>query len=116
MKQLKENMLALMSKLEKISKISKPNGDGEDFIGIEIDENGITYNSESYYSGCGEERYSFCISWDEIEQPHEYFLEKYKKEWEKYIEAQKLYKENEKKIEEEKRRKQYEKLKEEFGN
>ena len=66
---------------------------------LKIDEKGLTYNSESYYSGCGEERYSFFVSWDEIEQPHGYFVEKYKKEWETYFEQQRLYKENEKKWE-----------------
>jgi len=68
-------------KLDEISQIPKRFGNGESFEGIEIDDDGILYNSSSSYSGCGPDFYSFFVKWDEINNPIEYFKDKYQKEF-----------------------------------
>lgn len=68
-------------KLDEISEIPMIIGNGESFEGIEIDDDGILYKSSSYYSGCGKDYYSFFVKWDEMNNPIEYFKDKYQKEF-----------------------------------
>ncbi len=98
MKNKKTLLLEIQEKLDSIAKIPKLEGMGEDFKGIEITSSGIVYNSESFYTGCGTDHYSFEISWEELEKPLEYFEQKYKGElaaYHKKIEIQKQAKEEE---------------------
>jgi hypothetical protein len=68
-------------KLDEISQIPKRFGNGDSFEGVEIESHGILYKSSSFYSGCGTDYYSFFITWDEINNPIEYFKDKYQKEF-----------------------------------
>jgi len=105
------------NKLEEIAKIPKlyaPNGRGKDFVGYEIDNAGITFKTETYYS-CGDtEPESFTIEWHEMNKDLEYFKTKYQKEIDDY----KVRHDEEKRIEDEKKsayeRKEYERLKAKF--
>lgn len=45
----------------------------KDFDGVEINECGITYKTSEYYSGCGTDKDSFHISWEDINKPIEFF-------------------------------------------
>jgi hypothetical protein len=67
-------------KLNAISNITKRWGDGESFEGIEIEDEGILYKTSTSYSGCSTDYYSFYVSWEEINNPIEYFKDKYQKE------------------------------------
>lgn len=102
-------------KLEEISNIPKLYGDGDNFEGISIDEAGVSYKSSYSCGGCGTDYFDFYVEWDEINQPIEYFQEKYQKE----IDDDKQEKLNlEKKIllqKEERERKEFERLKEKFN-
>jgi len=112
--QYKKILLELQSKLEMIAKLPKPGGNGETYKGIEISEDGIQYNSETFYSGCGTEEYSFFVTWDEINEPLEYFEEKYKKEFKKVYEEIESRRKQEEEKNKEFRRQEYERLKKEF--
>ena len=68
-------------KLDEISEIPMRFGNEESFEGIEIDDDGILYKSSSSYSGCATDYYSFFVKWDEINNPIEYFKDKYQKEF-----------------------------------
>ena len=76
----REEWLKIAEKLEAISKIKKYYGDGQDFVGVEIDLTGITYKTETYYPGCGTDGYSFDVTWEELNEPLPYFEAKYAKE------------------------------------
>lgn len=52
---------------------------GKEFSKMEIDDDGVTYHTETYFSGCGTDTYSFYVPWTEINQPVSYFEEKYNK-------------------------------------
>lgn len=101
----KEEWAKISQKLEQISKIEKLYGTGDLFEGYNISEFGITYKTSYYWSGCGTDYFAFDVNWSEINEPIEYFEEKYRKE----IEADKIKKEAER---EEQRLKAEEKEKE----
>jgi hypothetical protein len=67
-------------KLHAIAEIPKYYGNGEDFEGLKIEKDGITYMTSTYYSGVGQESFEFDVLWDEINEPIEYFQHKYQKE------------------------------------
>lgn len=114
MKQYKEILLELQSKMEQIAKFSRPDGNGEDFVGIQFSKEGINYITKTYYSGCGDELYELFVEWDELNEPMSYFEEKFKKEWEEYIKTQKQLARMEKEQKIENRRKLFLRLKQEF--
>jgi predicted ribosome quality control (RQC) complex YloA/Tae2 family protein len=106
----------IREKMELINRIPKLYGTGNDFAGMEIEEEEILYKTETFYPGCGSDYFSFYVSWDEINNPIEYFEEKYKKE----IEANEIKKakiaEKEKLLREERERQEYELLKKKYEN
>lgn len=63
--------------LEQISDIPKAEGDGSEFVGLIIDDEGITYKTSTYYSGCGTDYFDFTVCWEELNEPIEYFQKKY---------------------------------------
>lgn len=65
------------AKLKEIEAIPKLDGGGEDFVGIEIWDDEICYKTETYYSGCGTDYYSFTVLFSELNEPIEYFQKKY---------------------------------------
>ena len=67
-------------KLRLIADIPKRWSGGEYFEGIEVEGEEIIYKTSTSYSGCGTDRYSFSIRIDELNNPIEYFKEKYQKE------------------------------------
>jgi hypothetical protein len=76
--QFKQDWSKIESKLDAISNIKKPDGDGEDFEGYSIDaKDGISYNSSTPYSGCDTDHFDFTVSWDELNEPISYFEKKY---------------------------------------
>jgi hypothetical protein len=105
----KEQLLKLKEKLDEISSLPHTYECGETFIGIDFDESFIYYKTETYYSGCGTENYSFDISWDEIDEPIDYFRDKFQKEFEA---REKSKKQNEAKIKLEEEKRERAKLKE----
>ncbi len=77
---LQRQITLMMAKLEQIAGIPKLRGNGADFSGIEFEDDGVTYKSETYFSGCGTDTFSFHTTWEELNNPIEYFQEKYAKE------------------------------------
>ena len=114
MKKYKESLLELQSKLEQIAKLPKPDGNGEIFKGINISEEGIEYNSATYYEGCKTEEYSFFTTWEEIDKPLEYFEKKYEKAFKKRFEEIEEGRKKEEEKNKQFRKKEYERLKREF--
>ena len=112
----------VMDKLEAIDLIPKVVHPGEcgysgdTFVGIVFDGDTITYKTETYFSGCGTDSYSFDVKLSELNEPIEYFEKKYADE----IEADRLKKLAKKekidKITEDEEFKQYQKLQAKFGN
>lgn len=115
-KLFREEYTKIEAKLEEISKIPKLWGDGGSFEGIEIDDEGILYKSADHYNGCSPDFYSFHIKWDELNNPIEYFKEKYALE----IDNDKKRKEDKKNIEQLEKDKrdlaEYKRLQNKFGN
>lgn len=66
--------------LSEISNIPKSWGDGECFEGLSFEDDGITYKTSTSYSGCGTDEFSFFVKFEELNNPIEYFKEKYQKE------------------------------------
>lgn len=64
------------SKMEQISTLGDPYECGASSEGYRVDNEGITHKSSTYFSGCGTDNYSFTVSWDEINNPIQYFEEK----------------------------------------
>lgn len=64
-------------KLKEIDAIPKLDGGGDDFTGIEFWDDEIYYKTETYYSGCGTDYYSFVVKLSELNEPIEYFQKKY---------------------------------------
>ncbi len=104
----------IQEKLEAISNIPKKDGDGKYFEGLDIDEEGVTYKSSTSYSGCGTDNYDFHVNWDEINNPIEYFKEKYSKEIQDDKERKIRLKEEEAQKQEERERKEFERLSKKF--
>lgn len=73
-------------KLSNISMIPKLHGEGKSYEGIEITNGGIVYRSSTSYSGCGSDYFSFFVKWEEMNNPIEYFQEKYAKEIQRDLE------------------------------
>lgn len=68
------------AKLKEIALIPKLEGNGDDFTGFEVWGDEICYKSETYYSGCGTDYYSFCVKLSELNEPIEFFQKKYSDE------------------------------------
>lgn len=62
-------------KLEEISQVGLPFETGIEFDGVVIDEQGVYYKSSTYFSGCGTDHFNFCILWEDINKPIEWFKE-----------------------------------------
>ncbi len=122
----KEDLIELQNKMYEIWKIPKLYGNGTSWEGVEIS----VYNDELEISGksytrsncgcCPGEDYSFQINLDEINNPIEYFEEKYKKELDdhnkKNEEEKKLREEKEKQDTERREKENYETLKKKYEN
>lgn len=65
------------AKLKLIAEIPKLDGNGDEFTGFEIWGDEICYKTETYYSGCGTDYYSFCVKLSELNEPIEFFEKKY---------------------------------------
>lgn len=78
----KEIFLNLKEKLEQIAALPNAYNCGRDFVGIDFDRVFIYYKTETYCSGCGTDEYSLDITWDEINEPLDYFRAKFQKEFE----------------------------------
>ena len=111
-----EQIEAKLEQIAKLPKLYSPNGRGKDFIGYDIDNSGITFKTETYYSGgCGDtDPESFTIEWHEMNKDLEYFKTKFQKEIDDYN----VRRDEEKRIEDERKnayeRKEYERLKAKF--
>ena len=66
--------------LSEISNIPKSWGDGECFEGLSFEDDGITYKTSTSYPGCGTDEFSFFVKFEELNNPIEYFKDKYQKE------------------------------------
>lgn len=106
---LKELLFKLKEKLDEISNLPHIYECGESFIGLDFDEEIILYKTETYFSGCGTEDFSFEIQWKEINEPIDYFREKFEKE---FAAREKIKKQNEAKIKLEDEKRERAKLKE----
>lgn len=89
----KETWKEIRDKIDVIADLPRVDGNGEDFMGITIDETGFTYNTRTWYSGCSPDDFSFTIDWEDIDKPIEYFKGMFEKE----IEDHKLRELNKKK-------------------
>jgi hypothetical protein len=108
---LKEEWFKLESKLKTIDEIPRLYGAGNYYEGIDIDEDGITYRTSTSYSGCGSDYYSYSITWNEVNEPIDYFVQKFSKEIDD-DKAKKLVKETaDKKAKEERELAEFERLK-----
>lgn len=70
---------------------------GQNDDGWLFDDEGATFNSSTHLSGCGADNYYFTISWDELNQPLEWWDSKFNK----LIQQRKKDEENYKKYKEE---------------
>lgn len=97
-----EQIINLDTKIRAIHEIM---GDYSDFKGYEADDTGITVREEQYYSGCGTERNSFYIPYEDLDKPIEYFKQQKidALEREKQRELEQKEREKENKINEEKK-------------
>lgn len=111
-------------KLIAVSKIQKLQRDigrtyiyscGSLFDGMEIDDSGILYKTLDSYNGCDDDRYSFIVSWDEINNPISYFEDKYAKEIDDWKESVKQSDLSKKSIAEQKEKEEFERLKIIYG-
>jgi len=101
----------ILGVLTEIGKIPKLYGNGDRFSGVVIEDDGITYNTETFYSGCGTDTYSFSVKWDELNEPIEYFQKKFADEINKDEEIKKNRKELERARFEREEKEEYEMLK-----
>ncbi len=109
---MKEQVLNLVSKLHEIAKLPRSKA-LQYFDGLDITSFGITYKTSDFYAGSTE--YSdFIVGWDEIDNPLEYFAERFKKEHENDLKQKEIRELNRKEDLASERRKEYEKLKKEF--
>lgn len=115
-KLFKKEWAKIKTKLDEINDIPKSHLRGKEFIGIDIEDDGLDYNTETNYSGGGTDIFYFHVNWNELNKPIEYFKKKYNKEIEIYSTAKALAKkEDENKIEI-KERNLLKKLKEKYEN
>ena len=115
--QFLEQYEAIEAKLLEINEIPRFFGTGNSHIHVEVDVEGKCFSvvSETYNSGCGTDTFFCSVSFDEINQPMEYFKEKFQKEIDEH---ERDIKEREKKEAETKairEKKLYLKLKQKFG-
>lgn len=112
---LKEEYFKLEAKLQAIDKIPRLYGTGVDFESINIEDDGVSYNTYTSYSGCGNDYFHLSLKWDEINKPLEYFEQKFIKD----IEADKARKSvkelADKKVKEERELAEFERLKLKFS-
>ena len=106
----------VMSKLEQINDIEKLGGSGEEHTKLSVDDSGLCYHSETFYSGCGTEWYDFEVSWEEINEPIEYFEKKYKDELVEHKKKERLKIERKHKQEVARELETLKKLKEKYEN
>lgn len=102
------------SLLDQLSSITKLGGDGNTFTGYLIDDIGVTYKSETYFSGCGTDYFDFQVKWDELNNPVEYFQNRFATEIKDDEERRARMKADQEIKEKERRKKEYEALKKEF--
>ena len=76
----KNEWAKIEAKLNEIADIPKLEGNGKYFNGYDIEDSGITYKSATDYDGCGTDTFSFEVKWEEINNPIEYFENKYSEE------------------------------------
>ena len=86
---MKDEMIKLIDRITEI--VSLPLSKVEEEHEIVIDKLGIIHKSETYHKGNTYKQYIY-ISWEEIEKPNEYFIERFKKEHEEEIKRKEIMK------------------------
>lgn len=85
-KKFTEEWLKIEQQLHEIAKITDNDNVGDNFndISIDIEHEIFTYITDTYFSRGGYETYRFEVKFNEINNPIEWFQEKYRKEQEDY--------------------------------
>jgi len=106
----------LEEKLREIDSLPRLNGTGQHCESIDFDEGDtIYYRTYIAYSGCGSDYFCLAVRWDEINEPIEYFKEKFQKEIEKHEEEKRMNEERKKSAQEQRERETFEKLRQKYG-
>lgn len=116
----KDDLLTEYSKLEEklreIDSLPRLGGTGDHLERIDFDEGDtIYYRTCTSYSGCGSDFFCLCVRWDEVNEPIEYFKEKFQKDIEEHEEVKKINEERIKSAQEQRERETFEKLRQKYG-